>query len=118
TVGVVLLHMGDRPGELTRALETLHQQQGVELDVVLVGNGWEPEGLPDWVRTVHLPVNVGVPEGRNIGAAECRGEFIQFYDDDAAMPTPDTIARPGRRRAAARQPLSGHPASLRQWLTR
>lgn len=93
TVGVVLLHMGNRPKELAKALETLHQQRGVELDVVLVGNGWEPEGLPDWVRTIHLPVNVGVPEGRNIGAAECRGDFIQFYDDDAALPEPDTIAR-------------------------
>ncbi|MGD7705819.1 glycosyltransferase family 2 protein [Microlunatus sp. Y2014] len=93
TIGVVLLHMGDRPVELAEALRTLERQQGVELDVVLVGNGWEPTGLPDWVRTVHLPENVGIPEGRNVGAAESRGEFIQFYDDDAALPTDDVLAR-------------------------
>ena len=93
TVGVVMLHMGDRPVELARALETLHAQEGVELDVVLVGNGWQPTGLPDWVRTVHLSENVGIPEGRNVGAAEARGELIYFYDDDASLPTPDVLAR-------------------------
>lgn len=93
SVGVVMLHMGDRPVELARALETLKAQEGVDLDVVLVGNGWQPTGLPDWVRTVHLPENVGIPEGRNVGAAEATGELIYFYDDDASLPTPDVLSR-------------------------
>lgn len=92
-VGVAMLHMGDRPVEIAEALRTLHAQEGVELDVVVVGNGWEPTGLPDWVRTVHLPENVGIPEGRNVAARECRGEFIYFYDDDALLPTTDVLAR-------------------------
>lgn len=92
-VGVVMLHMGDRPVELATALDTLRAQEGVELDVVLVGNGWQPVGLPDWVRTVHLPTNVGIPEGRNVGAAAASGELIYFYDDDASLPEPDVLRR-------------------------
>lgn len=126
TVGVVLLHMGDRPVELATALQTLQAQRGVELDVVLVGNGWEPTGVPDWVRTVHLPTNVGVPEGRNVGAAEVRGEFLQFYDDDAALPAPDTLARMVRvmqddPRVAVVQPRGVDPdgqPSPRRWVPR
>lgn len=93
TVAAVVLSMGNRPTELAQALETLHNQVGVEVDCVLVGNGWQPEGLPDWVRTIHEPENVGIPEGRNIGARAARGEFIFFYDDDAYLPTADVLAR-------------------------
>ena len=118
--------MGNRPVELELALEALRQQRGVDLDVVLVGNGWEPDGLPEWVRTVHVPENVGVPEGRNIGARACTGEFIQFYDDDAILPTPDTIARMAavmnsNRRIAVVQPRGVDPTGKptpRRWVPR
>jgi GT2 family glycosyltransferase len=93
TVAAVVLSMGTRPVEFPRALESLLAQRGIDLDVVVVGNGWEPTGLPAGVRTVHLPENVGIPEGRNIGAAEARGDVIFFYDDDAYLPTDDVIAR-------------------------
>lgn len=91
TVGVVLLSMGNRPEELTSALVSLHQQRHVELDVVLVGNGWKPEGVPDWVRTFHVDENLGVPGGRNHGAALAKGEYLFFYDDDGCLATPDTL---------------------------
>ena len=93
TVGAVVLSMGNRPVELAAALESLLAQEGVELDVVLVGNGWEPVGLPDAVRTLHLPKNVGIPEGRNVGAAASQGDVLFFYDDDAYLPTTDVVAR-------------------------
>jgi GT2 family glycosyltransferase len=93
TVGAVILSQGTRPAELERALATLLAQEGVDLDVVLVGNGWEPVGLPAGVRTLHLPANVGIPEGRNVGAAEARGDLLFFYDDDCALPTTDVISR-------------------------
>ena len=64
TWGVVLLTMGTRPAEMTRALESMLAQAGVALDVVVVGNGWEPTGLPDGVRGHHLPENLGIPDGR------------------------------------------------------
>lgn len=118
--------MGDRPVELAEALRTLRAQQGVALDVVLVGNGWEPTGLPEWVRTVHLPDNVGIPEGRNVGAAEAKGELLYFYDDDASLPTPDVLARLARvilgdPSVAVAQPRGLDPTgkpSPRRWVPR
>ncbi len=126
TVGVVMLHMGDRPAELAEALRTLRAQEDVELDVVVVGNGWEPEGLPDWVRGIHLPENVGVPEGRNVGARAITSEFIYFYDDDAALPAPDVLSRlvqviAADARIAVAQPRGMDPtgkAPPRRWVPR
>lgn len=126
TVGVVILHMGNRPEELTRALADLRAQVGVELDVVVVGNGWQPQGLPAWVRTVHVPENVGIPQGRNIGAEQVRGEYIFFFDDDATMPEPDVLARlvevvRTRPHAALCQPGLSDPstgATARRWVPR
>ncbi|MFW5469394.1 glycosyltransferase family 2 protein [Knoellia sp. CPCC 206435] len=85
--------MGDRPQELAASLATLLAQQDVDLDIVLVGNGWVPSGVPEGVRTVHLEENVGIPEGRNVGAAAARGELLFFYDDDARLPTTDVLSR-------------------------
>jgi GT2 family glycosyltransferase len=93
SVGAVVLSMGTRPAEFPRAIESLLAQRGVDIEVVVVGNGWEPTGLPAGVKTVHLPENVGIPEGRNVGAAAVGGDVIFFYDDDAYLPTDDVVAR-------------------------
>ncbi len=92
-IAAVVLSMGNRPTELAMALQTLGEQVRVDIDCVLVGNGWEPTGLPGWVRTVYLPTNVGIPEGRNVGAREAQGDYIFFYDDDAYLPTADVLTR-------------------------
>lgn len=126
TIGVVILSMGDRPAELALALDTLHTQTGVALDTVVVGNGWEPQGLPEWVRTVWLPENVGIPEGRNVGAREARGELLFFYDDDAWLPAPDVLSRLaavvlGSPRVGLCQPRGIDPVgrpSPRRWVPR
>lgn len=92
-IAAVVLSMGDRPDELSRALNTLLAQEGVTLDVVVVGNGWVPSGLPADVRSIALTENVGIPAGRNIGAAATEGDYLFFYDDDAALPARDALAR-------------------------
>lgn len=92
-VGVVILSMGNRPEELARALDALHAQTGVDMDVLLVGNGWEPDGVPGWVRTMHSPINLGCPGGRNLGAEHVSGDYIFFYDDDGELSSPGTLAR-------------------------
>jgi GT2 family glycosyltransferase len=91
--GVVVLTMGRRPEDLDRALHSLLGQKGVDLDIVVVGNGWEPVGLPAGVRAVALPANVGIPAGRNAGVAGVTGDLLFFLDDDASVPEPDTLAR-------------------------
>ncbi len=88
----MLLTQGRRPGDLRRAAESLLAQQGVALDVLCVGNGWQPEGLPDAVRTLALPENLGIPAGRNAGAEAVAGEYVFFLDDDASLPSPGFLA--------------------------
>jgi len=84
--GVVVLTMNDRPAEMRRALTSLLGQRDVRLDVVVVGNGCEPEDVPAGVRTIALPDNVGIPEGRNAGAAAVAGRLLFFLDNDAYLP--------------------------------
>lgn len=125
--GCVVLTGGRRPDDLALGLASLRRQRGVELDVVVVGNDWAPEGLPDWVRSVHVPENVGIPEGRNRGVGEVRGELLFFLDDDAALVADDTLARIAARFAAEPDlgilqprvdPRGGEGAPLRNWVPR
>ncbi|HQE47423.1 MAG TPA: glycosyltransferase, partial [Rhodoglobus sp.] len=88
TVGVVSLSQGTRPDDLARGLASVLAQTGVTLDVIVVGNAWTPTGLPRGVRSLALPENVGIPAGRNRGAAEVSGDYIFFLDDDASIPSP------------------------------
>ncbi|MGG7509331.1 glycosyltransferase family 2 protein [Plantibacter sp. YIM 135249] len=88
SVGVVVLTQGTRPDDLARGLRSLLVQSGVELDIVVVGNGWVPEGLPEGVAGLALAENLGIPAGRNRGAAKVSGEFVFFLDDDAFLPDP------------------------------
>ncbi|RAX48496.1 glycosyltransferase family 2 protein [Arthrobacter sp. AQ5-05] len=83
SVGVVVLTMGDRPTELDRALRSLLAQRNVKLDVVVVGNGWDPIGLPSGVRAHYLEDNLGIPAGRNAGVPLVTGEYLCFLDDDS-----------------------------------
>ncbi|TQL47445.1 GT2 family glycosyltransferase [Homoserinimonas aerilata] len=91
TVGVVVLTQGTRPDDLMRGLESVLAQQGVALDVVVVGNGWQPTGLPEGVRAHGLPENLGIPAGRNRGVEQVSGEWLFFLDDDASVPSPDFV---------------------------
>lgn len=90
---VVVLTQGTRPDDLRRGLESVLAQQGVTTDIVVVGNGWDPVGLPAGVRGLALPENVGIPAGRNAGAAATSAPMLFFLDDDAWIPETDTLAR-------------------------
>lgn len=90
--GVVVLTMGKRPEDLRRGLDSLLTQQDVVIDVVVVGNNWEPTDLPDGVRALGLPENVGIPAGRNAGVPLVEGELLFFLDDDASLPDPYFLA--------------------------
>jgi GT2 family glycosyltransferase len=91
--GVVVLTMGQRPEDLRRGLESVLAQDGVTTDIVVVGNGWVPDDLPDGVRGHALPENVGIPAGRNAGVPQVSGELLFFLDDDASLSGGDTLAR-------------------------
>jgi GT2 family glycosyltransferase len=95
--GCVVLTMGRRPAELGAAVGSLLSQRGVEVDVVVVGNGWAPTGLPEGVKTVALEENLGIPAGRNAGVGAVRGELLFFLDDDARLASPDALERVAAR---------------------
>src|SRR5665648_499426 len=75
---------------------------------------------------VALPENVGIPEGRNVGARHTRGEYLFFYDDDAVLPSRQVLtglADVFRRdpRTAIAQPRLEDPIGLpapRRWVPR
>ena len=83
--GVVILTMGKRPAELVRAVQSVLDQEHVGTEVVVVGNGWQPTGLPDGVRSLGLAENLGIPAGRNAGVPMVRGDLLFFLDDDACL---------------------------------
>ncbi|TAM68597.1 MAG: glycosyltransferase family 2 protein [Microbacteriaceae bacterium] len=90
-VGVVVLTQGKRPEELTRGIRSIFAQENVTLDVVVVGNGWDPAdavpALPFAVKTLKLEENLGIPAGRNRGVPLVGGEYLFFLDDDASLPS-------------------------------
>ena len=100
TYGVVVLTMGKRPEELQAAVASVLAQRDGEVDVVVVGNGWIPTGLPAQVKTLALPENLGIPAGRNAGVPEVDGELIFFLDDDACLADDGFLADLARRFAA------------------
>lgn len=95
--GVIVLTQGRRPDDLRRALESVLRQKDVVTDIVVVGNGWVPTGLPDGVQALALPENLGIPAGRNAGVPYVRGDMLFFLDDDACLPEDDVLARIARR---------------------
>ena len=100
SIGAIVLTQGRRRTELAAAVGSLLAQRGVKVDVVVVGNGWEPEGLPEGVKTVHNPTDLGIPGGRNAGVAAASGNLLFFLDDDARLPATDALARVEARFAA------------------
>ena len=90
--GVVVLTLGKRLEDLRRGLESVLAQEDVVVDVVVVGNGWEPVDLPVGVRALGLPENVGIPAGRNAGVDQVAGDLLFFLDDDAYLPDPNFLA--------------------------
>ncbi len=92
-IGAVLLTMGKRPKELERAIESLKNQIGSELDLVIVGNIWNPKQSFPNEKSVYLPENLGIPAGRNAGVTQVSGEYLFFLDDDAYLDAPDALAR-------------------------
>ncbi|WP_372339696.1 glycosyltransferase family 2 protein [Nocardiopsis sp. CC223A] len=96
--------MGNRPAELRRAITSVFEQEGADVEVVVVGNGADLPELPEGVVTVRLPENVGIPEGRNHGVRATQGDVILFLDDDGWYRSTD-LARHVRERFAAEPTL-------------
>lgn len=96
-VSIVVVTMGDRAELLDKCLRSALAQDHPDLDVLCLGNGWDPVDLPDGVRSVGLPENLGGPSGRNTAVTHTDSDVFMLLDDDAWLPETDTV-----RRAVAR----------------
>ncbi|MFI2369223.1 glycosyltransferase family 2 protein [Streptomyces sp. NPDC018833] len=94
-LGAVVITMGNRPDELRALLDSVAKQNGDRIEVVVVGNGAPVLDVPEGVRTVELPENLGIPGGRNVGI-EAFGpsgrdvDVLLFLDDDGLLAGADT----------------------------
>ncbi|MEU9159859.1 glycosyltransferase [Streptomyces sp. NPDC048424] len=94
-LGAVIITMGNRPDELKALLDSVARQEGDPVEVVVVGQGVEVTGLPEGVRSITLPENLGIPGGRNVGI-EAFGpgggemDALLFLDDDGLLERTDT----------------------------
>ncbi|WTA96319.1 glycosyltransferase [Streptomyces avidinii] len=94
-LGAVIITMGNRPDELKALLDSVARQDGAPVDVVVVGQGVQVTGLPEGVRSIDLPENLGIPGGRNVGI-EAFGpggrdaDVLLFLDDDGLLERTDT----------------------------
>jgi GT2 family glycosyltransferase len=95
TLGAVVITMGNRPEELRALLDSVATQEGPPVEIAVVGNGAPLPELPEGVRTVELPENLGIPGGRNVGI-EAFGpggrevDLLLFLDDDGLLAHKDT----------------------------
>nr|WSX48829.1 glycosyltransferase [Streptomyces sp. NBC_00974] len=94
-LGAVIITMGNRPDELKALLDSVARQDGDPVEVAVVGQGVRLTGLPEGVRAVELPENLGIPGGRNVGI-EAFGpggrevDALLFLDDDGLLEHTDT----------------------------
>lgn len=92
TLAWVILTMGDRPEALRAAIASLLEASRATpgIEIVVVSNGGGPLDVEDSpaVRVVELAENIGIPAGRNTGAAATEATLIGFLDDDARLLTP------------------------------
>ena len=91
-IAVVVLTQGTRPTELARAIASIRAQQQVDPHLVLVVNGAAPPHADRPYQLIVLPENVGIPGGRNVGAAAADARLIMFLDDDAELLDPGLLA--------------------------
>jgi GT2 family glycosyltransferase len=85
-ISIVILTMGSRPDELSRAIESTAPLRASGAELVVVGNGSDAGRVPPGVVTLRLAENAGVAGGRNAGVQACGGDVVLFLDDDAWYP--------------------------------
>jgi GT2 family glycosyltransferase len=93
-VAAIILTQGGRLPALTEAVASVAAQRGVVAERIVVWNGSPGHALPAGVvdRDVELASNVGIPEGRNVGAAASDAPVLLFLDDDARLVDESSLA--------------------------
>ena len=103
--------LGTRPQLLRRALDSVWQQQHVDVDVVIVRDG--PGGTPfpadvesnPRVRIIDLPEHRGQRRALDAGVAVARAPWVAFLDDDDEWHHPRKLALQLEAAAASPGPV-------------
>jgi glycosyltransferase involved in cell wall biosynthesis len=95
----VVIPTHNRRGWLRATLRSVLQQQNVDLEAIIVDDGSTDDTLEmlvavsdPRVRIIHHDSPRGVSASRNDGAAEARGEWVAFVDDDD-LRAPEKVSR-------------------------
>lgn len=91
-IACIILTQGNRPAELKKAINSVKGQAAVSIDLVVVGNGYDPKQQTA-EKTLFLNENVGIPAGRNAGVSQVAGDLLLFLDDDVYLPDEDFLMR-------------------------
>jgi len=88
----------NRRRDLLELLDSLSRQSFTDYEVVIVDNG-STDGTREavlaaypHVRYIILHKNLGSAAGRNISAANSRGEYLLFLDNDVILADPNTLS--------------------------
>jgi len=77
--------MGDRPLELSSAVASIRLGTASEHpEIVVIHNGSKAVDL-EGVRSVELPLNQGIPGGRDTAMKLTNSDVVFFLDDDARV---------------------------------
>lgn len=84
-ISVVIPACDRPPAFLAEAIASVQAQTLPALEIIVADNGRtsvERADIPDDVLLLRLPPRIGVSRARNLGAAEAKGQFLAFLDDD------------------------------------
>ena len=97
SIVICTIERSGREERLAEVIRKLQAQEKVDLEIVLVWQGFDPALFPrfDGVTTVITDL-CSSADSRNIGADHTRHGLIAFYDDDVYPIEPDQLWRTAR----------------------
>ncbi|WP_094549491.1 glycosyltransferase family 2 protein [Petroclostridium xylanilyticum] len=89
-VSVIILTW-NRKEDTLECIDSIYKQSYKNIEIIVVDNA-STDGTPQAikktypeVKLIHLPHNLGCPEGRNVGIVNSSGEILFFLDNDAII---------------------------------
>lgn len=84
---VVCTHLEENRKYLDACLNSLEAQKGIDFEVILVSSGYLPDGLPKWLRHLHVDESLGWSEKVNAGVelSDPVTKYLFTLNDDVIL---------------------------------